>query len=129
VTADVTALRTELDALSAELDALQGEKPLTRVCVDSHIVEEVIPDGRESPSARWCETKSQWFWIRIASWPASHRQSHALQQIRQRISTSRAGLDDPQKPVGVFLLIGPSGVGKTEQRSRWRTSSMVASGT
>jgi type VI secretion system protein VasG len=41
-------------------------------------------------------------------------QSHGLQHISQRIATSRASLDDPGKPVGVFLLVGPSGVGKTE---------------
>jgi type VI secretion system protein VasG len=41
-------------------------------------------------------------------------QEHALCAIAQRVSTSRAGMDDPVKPVGVFLLVGPSGVGKTE---------------
>src|SRR4029453_15540230 len=41
-------------------------------------------------------------------------QSHALEAIAQRIRTSRASLDDPNRPVGVFLLVGPSGVGKTE---------------
>src|SRR5260221_564509 len=41
-------------------------------------------------------------------------QNHALEAIAQRISTSRAGMDDPVKPVGVFMLVGPSGVGKTE---------------
>ncbi len=41
-------------------------------------------------------------------------QAHALETIAQRIRTSRANLDDPQRPVGVFLLVGPSGVGKTE---------------
>jgi type VI secretion system protein VasG len=41
-------------------------------------------------------------------------QAHALDVISQRIQTSRARLDDPQKPVGVFMLVGPSGVGKTE---------------
>src|SRR5260370_7002344 len=41
-------------------------------------------------------------------------QNHALEAIAQRISTARAGMDDPVKPVGVFMLVGPSGVGKTE---------------
>src|SRR5207253_8831817 len=41
-------------------------------------------------------------------------QSHALEAISRRIRTSRAGIEDPGKPVGVFLLVGPSGVGKTE---------------
>src|SRR5260370_7585570 len=41
-------------------------------------------------------------------------QNHALEAIAQRISTARAGMDDPVKPVGVFMLVGPSGVGNTE---------------
>ncbi len=41
-------------------------------------------------------------------------QSHALEAIAQRIQTARAGLTDPRRPIGVFLLVGPSGVGKTE---------------
>ena len=41
-------------------------------------------------------------------------QDHALEMIAKRIQTARAGLDNPTKPIGVFLLVGPSGVGKTE---------------
>lgn len=41
-------------------------------------------------------------------------QDGALAQIGERIQTARAGLGDPRKPVGVFMLAGPSGVGKTE---------------
>jgi type VI secretion system protein VasG len=41
-------------------------------------------------------------------------QSHALELISRRIRTSRAGIEDPNKPKGVFMLVGPSGVGKTE---------------
>jgi type VI secretion system protein VasG len=41
-------------------------------------------------------------------------QRHALEMIAQRIQTSRAKLDNPNKPIGVFMLCGPSGVGKTE---------------
>ena len=52
-------------------------------------------------------------WKRIWARGSSAR-SHALEVISQRIRTSRASLDDPSKPVGVFLLVGPSGVGKTE---------------
>ena len=41
-------------------------------------------------------------------------QDHALEMIARRIQTSRAGLENPSKPIGVFMLAGPSGVGKTE---------------
>ena len=54
-------------------------------------------------------------------------QDHALSAIAQRILTSRANLDDPVKPVGVFLLVGPSGVGKQRPPSRLPTFSTAAS--
>ncbi len=41
-------------------------------------------------------------------------QAHALEMIAHRVRTARAGLENPSKPIGVFLLAGPSGVGKTE---------------
>src|SRR5262249_60250896 len=41
-------------------------------------------------------------------------QRHGLEMIAKRVQTSRARLDNPEKPIGVFLLVGPSGVGKTE---------------
>ena len=112
---DVATLRAELDTLSAELDALQGEKPMMRICVDSHIVGEVISGWTGIPVGKMVRDE-----IAMVLDLESHLgqrvigQSPALKHISQRIATSRASLDDPGKPVGVFLLIGPSGVGKTE---------------
>jgi type VI secretion system protein VasG len=108
-------IRTRLDTLQAELDAIQGEMPLMRVCVDGQIVGEVIsawtgiPTGKmlkdEIAAALTLETQ---LGARVIG------QTHALEGISQRIRTHRASLEDPHKPVGVFLLVGPSGVGKTE---------------
>jgi type VI secretion system protein VasG len=112
---DVVALRGELQALSAELEALQGEKPLMRVCVDSQIVGEVISGWTGIPTGKMAQDEismvldlESYLGQRVIGQPA------ALQIISQRIATARASLDDPGKPVGVFMLVGPSGVGKTE---------------
>jgi type VI secretion system protein VasG len=107
--------RAQLAALNAELDALQGEKPLLRVCVDQQIVGEVVSGWTGIPVGKMVKdeiatvlTLEEHLGARVIG------QGHALEMIAQRIRTARAGLDDPGKPVGVFLLVGPSGVGKTE---------------
>ena len=112
---DVVALRSELEGLSGELTALQGEKPLMRVCVDSHIVGEVISGWTGIPTGKMAQDEismvldlEKYLGQRVIG------QDYALQIISQRIATARANLDDPGKPVGVFMLVGPSGVGKTE---------------
>lgn len=112
---DPEALRTELAALNAELDALQGEAPLVRVCVDSHVIGEVISGWTGIPIGKMLKDEIQT--VLALDTHLGERvigQSHALAALAERIRTSKAGLEDPGKPVGVFLLVGPSGVGKTE---------------
>ena len=112
---DLVEVREELNKLTAELSELQGETPLMRVCVDSHLVGEVISGWTGIPVGKMVRDE-----IAMVLDLESHLgqrvigQAGALKEIAQRISTSRANLDDPGKPVGVFLLLGPSGVGKTE---------------
>jgi type VI secretion system protein VasG len=112
---DLAEVREELNKLTAELSELQGETPLMRVCVDSHLVGEVISGWTGIPVGKMVRDE-----IAMVLDLESHLgqrvigQAGALKEIAQRISTSRANLDDPGKPVGVFLLLGPSGVGKTE---------------
>jgi type VI secretion system protein VasG len=112
---DTAALRAELEKLNAELDALQGESPLMRVCVDTQIVGEVISAWTGIPVGKMQQDEIN-IVLKLKDLLADRviGQSHALEAIAQRISTSRAGMDDPVKPVGVFMLVGPSGVGKTE---------------
>jgi len=112
---DVAALRGELQGLSAELDALQGERPLMRVCVDSQIVGEVISGWTGIPTGKMAQDEISMV-LDLESYLGQRviGQPDALQIISQRIATARASLDDPGKPVGVFMLVGPSGVGKTE---------------
>jgi type VI secretion system protein VasG len=112
---DSAALRAELEKLNAELDALQGESPLMRVCVDTQIVGEVISAWTGIPVGKMQQDEINTV-LKLKDLMAARviGQNHALEAIAQRISTSRAGMDDPVKPVGVFMLVGPSGVGKTE---------------
>jgi type VI secretion system protein VasG len=108
-------LRMQLAELEKQLGVLQGEAGLIRVCVDAQIVGEVISGWTGIPVGKMMKDE-------IATVLALQNllgnrvigQSYALDVISQRIQTSRATLDDPNKPVGVFMLVGPSGVGKTE---------------
>ncbi len=114
-TSESAARRRQLQQLQTELENVQGEGPLMRVCVDTPIVSDVISGWTGIPVGNMVKDEIQ----TVLSLPdlLGRRvigQQHALQAIAQRIVTSRASLDDPGKPVGVFLLIGPSGVGKTE---------------
>ena len=105
-------LRDEQD----RLDALQGETPLILPSrrlpggrqrgrrLDRHSGR---PDGDERDRRRSCK-------LGDALGKRVIGQEHALEMIAQRIQTSRAGLDNPNKPIGVFMLCGTSGVGKTE---------------
>ncbi len=112
---DVTAFRQDLDRLNSELETLQGDAPLIRVCVDSQIVGEVISAWTGIPVGKMQQDEIKTV-LSLKDLLAARviGQDHALEAIAQRISTSRAGMDDPAKPVGVFMLVGPSGVGKTE---------------
>lgn len=112
---DEAALRSQLAELNSQLDKLQGETPLIRVCVDGQIVGEVLSAWTGIPVGKML--KDEVSIVLKLEEHLGHRvigQDHALAVISQRIRTSRAGMDDPNKPVGVFLLVGPSGVGKTE---------------
>jgi type VI secretion system protein VasG len=104
-----------LQALEEELKTVQGENPLIHVCVDERIVGEVISAWTGIPLGKM--VKDEIAAVLQLDKHLNKRvigQDHALAAIAQRIVTSRARLDDPGKPVGVFMLVGPSGVGKTE---------------
>lgn len=112
---DAAAARAKLAQAESDLAALQGEAPMIRVAVDAQIVGEVISAWTGIPVGKMLKDEIS----TVLSLPSflGQRvigQMHALEIISQRISTSRARLDDPNKPIGVFMLVGPSGVGKTE---------------
>ena len=112
---DPVALRAELAKLDLDLATLQGDAPLIQVSVDGNTVGEVISGWTGIPAGKMVKDEIQ----TVLELPSILKrrligQDHALEAISQRIQTSRASLDDPNKPVGVFMLVGPSGVGKTE---------------
>ncbi len=111
----ISDLQTQLTKLSQELTQVQGEKPLMQVCVDSQAVAEVISGWTGIPVGKMLTDEINL--IISMKEKLEQRvigQNHALEAISQRIRTARANLTDPKRPIGVFLLVGPSGVGKTE---------------
>ncbi len=109
------ALLTELRAASSQLHELQGETPLILPSVDEQAVASVVADWTGIPVGRMVRDELETV-LNLAG-VLNQRvfgQDHAMHMITKRIQTSRASLDNPGKPIGVFMLAGPSGVGKTE---------------
>ena len=108
-------LLTELHALQDKIATLQGESPLILASVDAQAVASVVADWTGIPVGRMVKNEVQAV-LELAD-TLNKRvigQKHGLEMIARRIQTSRARLDNPQKPIGVFMLCGTSGVGKTE---------------
>jgi len=111
----VDALKEKLSQLNEELEKVQGETPLMQACVDSQTIADVISGWTGIPVGKMLSDEIQTVLaLRDRLGQRVIGQSHALEAIAKRIRTARAGLTDPRRPVGVFLLVGPSGVGKTE---------------
>ncbi|MEW8027868.1 MAG: type VI secretion system ATPase TssH [Candidatus Thiodiazotropha sp.] len=104
-----------LTELKSELSELQGERPLILPSVDAQAVASVVGDWTGIPVGRMVKNEIETI-LNLSDTLAKRviGQDHALQMISRRIQTSRANLDNPNKPIGVFMLCGPSGVGKTE---------------
>lgn len=112
---DAAARRAELAQAQQELLERQGEQALIYPAVDAAAVAAVVADWTGIPVGRMVRDEAQSV-LRLADTLEQRviGQRHGLDAIARRIQTSRARLTDPNKPVGVFLLCGPSGVGKTE---------------
>jgi type VI secretion system protein VasG len=112
---ELERLRAEHDARSAELRELQGEQPLVLVDVDGQAIAEVISGWTGIPVGKMVADEIHTV-LSLAGRLGERviGQDHALDAVARRIHTSRASLDNPSRPVGVFLFAGPSGVGKTE---------------
>jgi len=114
-TVDVEALRTEMMERMQALAATNPDDRMMYAHVDEQAVASVISDWTGIPAGRMVADELQA--ILNLSDTLRERvigQDHGLRMIAKRIETSRAGLSNPQKPIGVFMLCGPSGVGKTE---------------
>lgn len=106
---------SRLRQLMEQLAEAQGETPLILPSVDRNAVAAVVQDWTGIPTGRMLSSQTEKA-LRLASILGERvvGQDHAMEMIARRVQTSRAGLGAPEKPVGVFLLCGPSGVGKTE---------------
>jgi type VI secretion system protein VasG len=113
--AELVAMQADLNSKTAALRAVQGESPLLQVSVDSQTIAQVIAGWTGIPVGKMLADEIQTVLnLRSKLEERVIGQAHALEAISQRIRTSRANLTDPRRPIGVFLLVGPSGVGKTE---------------
>ncbi len=112
---NVDALKAELKTATDELHAVQGENPLMQPVVNGQTVAEVISGWTGIPIGKMVADEINAV-LNLATTLRERvlGQDHALDAIAQRIRTSRAGLTDPKRPIGVFMLVGTSGVGKTE---------------
>jgi type VI secretion system protein VasG len=114
-TEDKDALRGKLSEVSGKLRALQGENPLIYPVVDRQAVAEVVEGWTGIPAGRMQSNEIRTVLnLKGAMEKRIVGQPHALDAVAQAIQTSRAGLTDPRKPIGVFLMVGTSGTGKTE---------------
>ncbi|HEY3064808.1 MAG TPA: type VI secretion system ATPase TssH [Methylomirabilota bacterium] len=112
---EVQRLRADLARLNGELTRVQGETPLMQACVEAQTIAEVVSGWTGIPVGK--VVKDEIHTVLALKDHLEQRiigQSHALEAISQRIRTARAKLEDPRRPTAVFLLVGPSGVGKTE---------------
>jgi type VI secretion system protein VasG len=113
--AERTTALEELKGLQTQLAELQGEHPLILASVDQQAVGSVVSDWTGIPVGRMVKSEVETV-MNLAKLMGARviGQDHAMEMIAKRIQTSRAGLVDPNKPIGVFMLAGTSGVGKTE---------------
>ena len=109
------ALLAQLIELQSKLHAQQGERPLVLPTVDHQAVASVVEDWTGIPVGRMVANEIEGV-LKLADSLGKRiiGQHHALEMIARRIQTARAKLDNPNKPIGVFMLAGTSGVGKTE---------------
>ncbi|WP_063533628.1 type VI secretion system ATPase TssH [Burkholderia sp. MSMB1589WGS] len=113
--ADVDATRAKLAERVGALRALQGNRPMVPLQVDGHVVAEIVASWTGIPLGRMVKDEIETVLnLRELLGARVIGQDHALDAIAQRVRTATANLEDPNKPRGVFMFVGPSGVGKTE---------------
>ncbi|HJV73820.1 MAG TPA: type VI secretion system ATPase TssH [Noviherbaspirillum sp.] len=105
----------DLSLLQKELAAVQGETPLMPVCVDARIIGEIVSAWTGIPLGRMVKEELRTVLnLKPLLEERVIGQPHALEQVARHVRTARANIEDPNKPKGIFLFVGPSGVGKTE---------------
>jgi type VI secretion system protein VasG len=108
-------LKEQVDKAFAELQTLQGDSSLVKIEVDPDVMSKVVSDWTGIPLGKVMRDEA----LNIIKLEESLKQrikgqDEALGVITQAVKSAKAGIKDPSQPMGVFLLVGPSGVGKTE---------------
>jgi type VI secretion system protein VasG len=112
---EAAELKGKIDGLKKDLEALQGDAPLIRIEVDPDVVAKVVSDWTGIPLGRVMRDQAKNVMnLEINLKKRIKGQDEAIETIAQVIRSAKAGLKDPSQPLGVFLLVGSSGVGKTE---------------
>jgi len=112
---ELARLAGAVEQAAAAFRAAQGDQPLVRVDVDPDVVAKVISDWTGVPVGKMLRDQAQSVMRMEETLTARIKgQDHAMRQVAEVIKAAWSGLKDPQQPMGVFLLVGPSGVGKTE---------------
>lgn len=107
--------QSEFEQATGELEARQGNSPLIKIEVDPDIVSKVVSDWTGIPLGKVMRDEAQGVMnLESALKERIKGQGAAIEVIAQGIKSAKAGLKDPKQPLGIFLLVGPSGVGKTE---------------
>ncbi len=113
--AALAGVKDKLHGLMAELESTQADEPMIQVNVDSQAIAEVVANWTGIPVGKMVSNEiQQILHLKEALEKRVIGQPQGLEAIAQSIRTSRAGLTDPRKPIGVFFMVGSSGVGKTE---------------
>ena len=113
--AQISALEARVGKGLTDLKTLQGASPMVKIEVDPDVVSHVVSDWTGIPLGNVMRDEAQNILNLETSLKARIKgQDHAISQIVQVIKNAKAGVKDPSQPLGVFLLAGPSGVGKTE---------------
>jgi type VI secretion system protein VasG len=108
-------LQAEIDRARADLNALQKDNALVRIEVDPDMVAKVVSDWTGVPLGKVMrdQARNVMEFERLMK-ERIKGQDHAVDVLAEGIKSAKSGLKDPSQPMGVFLLVGPSGVGKTE---------------
>ena len=108
-------IRAELAEALGSLASIQGEEPLIHPDVGPEAVASVVADWTGIPVGRMMKDEAAAVMeFEDSMMQRIKGQDHAMKVLGETIRQSKAGLQDPDQPLGVFLLVGPSGVGKTE---------------
>ncbi|MFO0520015.1 MAG: type VI secretion system ATPase TssH [bacterium] len=113
--AKVSELTAQMEAAGRELAHSRGEEPLVHIEVGPDVVARVVSDWTGIPLGKVLRDQAQSVLVMADVLKKRIKgQDHAMDAITEIIKTAKSGLKDPQQPMGVFLLVGPSGTGKTE---------------